>query len=79
MPNDNPLNTALQDFLTQEGCLPPGRILTHAVVLYRTYAVENGKTTIRRGRCYPLGELDATLERGMLADALHDARHHSTA
>ncbi|PWW53128.1 hypothetical protein [Actinokineospora spheciospongiae] len=69
------LEFALEMFLTTEGILPAGRILTHAVIVYHTrQANADGKDTVRRGRCYPLGEIDPTLERGMLDDALFDAR-----
>jgi len=69
------LETALEMFLVAEGKLPTGRILTHAVIVYRTLqANPDGKDTVRRGRCYPLGEIDRTMERGMLDDALFDAR-----
>jgi len=69
------VGVALERFLASEGCLPAGRVLTHAVVVYRTYEVDGaGRSIARRGRCYPLGELDPTMERGMLDDALFDAR-----
>ena len=66
---------ALERFLAQEGQLPPGRLLTHAVVVYRAYELrDDGRGVTWRGRAYPLGEMDPTMERGMLGDALHDAR-----
>lgn len=66
---------ALNEFLTMEGVLREGRVLTHAVVVFRMVEIDDGGRAItRRGRCYPLGELDPTLERGMLDDALWDAR-----
>lgn len=62
-------------FLVAEGKLPAGRIVSHAVVVFRTVEVDHtGRALARRGRCYPLGELDPTMERGMLDDALADAR-----
>ncbi|MCG8917415.1 hypothetical protein L6E12_16640 [Actinokineospora sp. PR83] len=69
------VGAVLRAFLAQEGELPAGRVLTHAVIVFRTYEVrEDGRAVTRRGRVYPLGEMDATLERGMLDDALFDAR-----
>lgn len=66
---------AIKALLAAEGHLPPGRLLTHAVLVFRTLEVdERGRPLTRRGRCYPLGELDPTMERGMLDDALFDAR-----
>ena len=66
---------ALTAFLANEGHLPAGRVVTHAVIVFRTLEVgADGRASTRRGRCYPLGELDPTMERGMLDDALFDAR-----
>jgi hypothetical protein len=66
---------ALTGFLVAEGKLPAGRIVSHAVVVFRTVEIDRtGRALARRGRCYPLGELDPTMERGMLDDALADAR-----
>jgi hypothetical protein len=66
---------ALTRYLIAEGQLPTGRIITHAVVVFRTVEIDTtGRAVARRGRCYPLGELDPTMERGMLDDALSDAR-----
>lgn len=66
---------ALTGFLVAEGKLPAGRIVSHAVVVFRTVEIDGaGRAHARRGRCYPLGELDPTMERGMLDDALADAR-----
>ena len=69
------IGAVLRAFLAREGQLPAGRVLTHAVIVFRTYEVrDDGRAVTRRGRVYPLGEMDATLERGMLDDALFDAR-----
>jgi hypothetical protein len=68
---------ALERFLAQKGQLPPGRLLTHVVVVYRAYEVRpDGRGVTWRGRAYPLGEMDPTMERGMLDDALQDARRN---
>ncbi|MGQ0837311.1 hypothetical protein [Actinokineospora sp.] len=66
---------AIKAFLVAEGHLPPGRVVTHAVVVFRTLESDDaGQAVTRRGRCYPIGDLDPTMERGMLDDALYDAR-----
>ncbi|WP_436493593.1 hypothetical protein [Actinokineospora sp. HUAS TT18] len=65
----------MREFLRKEGVLRDGRVLTQAVVVFRMVEIDGGGRAItRRGRCYPLGELDPTMERGMLDDALWDAR-----
>ena len=70
------ISKALREHLTAAGKLREGRELTHAVVLYRIVETDGaGRRIARRGRCYPMGALDPTLERGMLDDALWDARH----
>ncbi|WP_424184150.1 hypothetical protein ACOBQX_19745 [Actinokineospora sp. G85] len=60
--------------------MPRGRVLTHAVLVYRTFEISGeGRALSRRGRCYPLGELDPAMERAMLDDALYDAKRARSA
>lgn len=68
----------MESYLRERGEWEDGEEMVACVGLLLTRLTVNGKTVRRLHRMYPLldasDEMDPTMERGLLADALADAR-----
>lgn len=75
---DSNANLALTDTVTEAlrraGKLGPSTVITHCVVVAQTFTEDESGKRYEIHRMYPLGELDPSTERGILADAIEDSR-----
>ncbi|ACU39372.1 hypothetical protein [Actinosynnema mirum] len=66
----------LQAALRAAGTWRDGMLVTRAVVIVQTvHADGDGHHRYALHRLHPVGETDPSSERGLLSDALDDARH----
>jgi hypothetical protein len=68
------LTDLTQAALRRAGRLGPSTVITHCVTVVQTLTETENGPRFDIHRIYPIGPLDPSTERGVLADAIEDSR-----